>query len=166
MFAHILMPTDGTDHSERAIKRGIELAKLCGAKVTGIHVMPDYRLLISAEGAFDPGLHGKMDTVDTEARLRAERFLAALQSAAVAADVPCETVIASNSQPFDAIINTANERGCDLIVMTSRYRKGLAALLMGSETSRVLHRASIPVLIFRALMSADHPDKPLSKKNI
>ena len=82
------------------------------------------------------------------------------------ADIPCETVIATNSQPFDAIINTATERGCDLIVMTSRYRKGLAALLMGSETSRVLHRASIPVLIFRALMSADHPDKPLSKKNI
>ena len=163
MFAHILMPTDDTDHSERAIRRGIELAKLCGAKVTGIHVMPDDQLLISAEGAFDPGLHGKMDT---EARLRAESFLASVQSAAVAADVPCETFIATNSQPFDAIINTANERGCDLIVMTSRYRKGLAALLMGSETSRVLHRASIPVLIFRALMSADHPDKPLSKKNI
>ena len=102
MFAHILMPTDGTDHSERAIKRGIELAKLCGAKVTGIHVMPDYQLLISAEGAFDPGLHGKMDT---EARLRAESFLASVQSAAVAAAVPCETVIATNSQPFDAIIN-------------------------------------------------------------
>ena len=166
MFAHILMPTDGTDHSERAIKRGIELAKLCGAKVTGIHVMQDDRRLIYAEGAFDPGLHGKMDTVDTEARARAERFLASVQTAAVAADVPCETVIASNSQPFDAIINTANERGCDLIVMTSRYRKGLAALLMGSETSRVLHRASIPVLLFRALISADHPDKPLSKKNI
>ena len=90
MFAHILMPTNGTDHSERAIKRGIELAKLCGAKVTGIHVMQDYRLLISAEGAYDPGLHGE---IDTEARLRAESFLASVQSAAVAADVPCETVI-------------------------------------------------------------------------
>ena len=121
MFAHILMPTDGTDHSERAIKRGIELAKLCGAKVTGIHVMPAYRLAISDEGSFDPGLHGKMDA---EARARAESFLASVQSAAVAADVPCETVIASNSQPFDAIINTANERGCDLIVMTSRIARG------------------------------------------
>ena len=69
MFAHILMPTDGTDHSERAIKRGIELAKLCGAKVTGIHVMPAYRLAISDEGSFDPGLHGKMDA---EARARGE----------------------------------------------------------------------------------------------
>ncbi len=163
MFTHILMPTDGTDHSARSITRGIELAKLCGAKVTGIHVMPDYRLAISDEGSFDPGLHGKMDA---EARTRAESFLASVSNAAAAAGVPCETVMATNSQPFDAIINTANERGCDLIVMTSRYRKGLAALLMGSEASRVLHRASIPVLIFRALMSADHPDKTSPKPKV
>ena len=162
MFTHILMPTDGTDHSASSITRGIDLAKLCGAKVTGIHVMPDYRLAISDEGSFDPGLHGKMDA---EARARAESFLASVSNAA-AAGVPCETVMATNSQPFDAIINTANERGCDLIVMTSRYRKGLAALLMGSEASRVLHRASIPVLIFRALMSADHPDKTSPKKKV
>jgi len=156
MFTHILMPTDGTDHSERAIIRGIELAKLCGARVTGIHVMPDYRLAIADDGSLDPALHDKMDV---EARARAESFLDSVKKTAAAQGVPCETVIASNSQPFDAIINTANERGCDLIVMTSRYRKGLAALIMGSEASRVLHRASIPVLIFRALMSADHPDK-------
>ena len=68
-------------------------------------------------------------------------------------------MIATNSQPFDAIVNTANERGCDLIVMTSRYRKGLVSLIMGSESSRVLHRASIAVLVFRGVMSADHPDK-------
>lgn len=156
MFKHILMPTDGTDHSERAIARGIELAKLCGARVTGIHVMPDYRLAIADDGAFDPALHGKMDA---EARDRAEHFLAFVKRAAAAEGVHCETVMATNSKPFDAIINTANECGCDLIVMTSRYRKGLAALLMGSEASRVLHRASIPVLVFRALMSANHPDK-------
>ena len=84
----------------------------------------------------------------------------ALIAAAAEADgVPCETVIATNSKPFDAIINTANERGCDLIVMTSRYRKGLVSLIVGSEAGRVLHRASIPVLVFRAVMSADHPDK-------
>jgi nucleotide-binding universal stress UspA family protein len=161
MFKHILMPTDGSDHSETAIKRGIELAKLCGARVTGIHVLPDYRLAISDDGSFDPSLHGKMDA---EARNRAESFLAAVKSAATAEGVECDTVMATNSQPFDAIINTANERGCDLIVMTSRYRKGLAALIMGSEASRVLHRASIPVLIFRALMSADHPDKTPPKR--
>lgn len=161
MFTHILMPTDGTDHSENAIKRGIELAKLCGAKVTAIHVLPDYRLTISDDGSFDQGLHGKMEA---EARDRGNNFLEAVKKIATAQGVACDTVMATNSQPFDAIINTANERGCDLIVMTSRYRKGLAALIMGSEASRVLHRASIPVLVFRALMSADHPDKTPPKQ--
>ena len=66
---------------------------------------------------------------------------------------------------FGNSLDTANERGCDLIVMTARHRKGLAALIMGSEASRVLHRASIPVLTFRALMSADHPDKKSPKKS-
>jgi nucleotide-binding universal stress UspA family protein len=161
MFKHILMPTDGSGHSERAIERGIELAKLCGAKVTGIHVMPDYRLAIADDGSLDAGLHDKMDA---EARERAESFLAFVKKSADAQGVPCDTVMATNSQPFDAIVNTANERGCDPIVMTARSRKGLVSLLMGSEATRVLHRASIAVLVFRALMSADHPDKTPPKK--
>ena len=160
MFKHILMPTDGSDHSEKAIARGIELAKLCGAKVTGIHVVPDYRLAIAYEGAFDPVTHEK---AEEEARTRAASFLEFVQKTADAAAVPCETVVATNDHPYDAIVNTANERACDLIVMTERSRKGLARLIMGSESSRVLHRASIPVLTFRAIMSVDHPDKKISK---
>jgi nucleotide-binding universal stress UspA family protein len=159
MFKHILMPTDGSDHSEKAIERGIELAKLCGARVTGMHVVPDYRLAIAYEGAFDPVTHEK---AEEEVRARAASFLDFVQRAATAAGVPCETLVATNDHPYDAIVNTANERGCDLIVMTSRYRKGLAKLIMGSESTRVLHRASIPVLMFRALMSADHPDKKVA----
>ena len=162
MFKHILMPTDGSGHSENAIKRGIELAKLCGAKITGIHVVPDYRLTIAEDNAFDPTLAGKMDV---EARERAERFLDFVNWTAAAEGVPCETLIVTNSQPFDAIISAAVDRNCDLIVMTSRYRRGLVSLIMGSEATRVLHRASIPVLVFRAVMSADHPDKtPPAKK--
>lgn len=156
MFKHILMPTDGSDHSERAVERGIELAKLCGAKVTGIHVMPDYSLIIGYEGSFDSMTQEK---ADEEARALAARFLAFVQKTAAAAGVSCDTVVAANAHPYDAIVNTANERGCDLIVMTSRYRKGLVSLIMGNESTRVLHRASIPVLTFRALMSVDHPDK-------
>ena len=158
MFTNILMPTDGSEHSERAIERGIELAKLCGAKVTGIHVLPDYRLMMAmAEGVYtDPAAQEK---AEEDAHAHAATFLEFVQKTAEAAGVPCETVVATNDHPYDAIVNTANERGCDLIVMTSRYRKGLVSLIMGSEATRVLHRASIPVLMFRALMSADHPDK-------
>ncbi len=156
MFKHILMPTDGSEHSERAIERGVELAKLCGAKVTGIHVVPDYQLMIAYEGAFDPAMQEK---VSEEARERAASFLDFVQKTADKAGVPCNTVVATNDRPYNAIVNTANESGCDLIVMTARYRKGLASLIMTSESTKVLHRASIPVLTFRALMSADHPDK-------
>ncbi len=156
MFKHILMPTDGSEHSERAVERGIELAKLCGAKVTGIHVMQDYRMMIGPEGLVPTELEEGMEERERE---RAESFLAFVQKTADAAGVPCNTVIAQGRHPYDAIVDTANERGCDLIVMTARHRKGLVSLLMGSEASRVLHRASIPVLTFRALMSADHPDK-------
>ena len=156
MFKHILMPTDGSEHSERAIERGIELAKLCGAKITGIHVMPDFRLAMAEESSFNPSMQ---DQAEEEARARADKFLAFVQKAADAAGVPCDTVVATNDRPYDAIVNTANACACDLIVMTARYRKGLAALILRNESSRVLHRASIPVLVFRALMSVDHPDK-------
>lgn len=160
MFKHILMPTDGSEHSERAVKRGIELAKLCGAKVTGIHVMPDYRMMIAEESMLPSGLD---ESMEAKAREQANRFLTVVQQAADAAGVPCETLVAKGPHPYDAIVDIANERGCDLIVMTSRYRKGLVSLIMGSEASRVLHRASIPVLTFRAIMSADHPDKAPAK---
>lgn len=158
MFKNILMPTDGSAHSERAIERGIELAKLCGSKVTGIHVVPDYRLTMAlGEGGYSVPVAGENAAED--ARVCAETFLEFVRATAAAAGVPCETVVATNDHPYDAIINTANEHGCDLIVMTSRYRRGLVSLIMGSESDRVLHRASIPVLTFRALMSADHPDR-------
>ncbi|MBX3663832.1 MAG: universal stress protein [Burkholderiales bacterium] len=160
MFKHILMPTDGSEHSERAVERGIELAKLCGARVTGIHVMQDYRMMIGPEGLAPTELEEGMEERERE---RADSFLAFVQKTADAAGVPCETVIAKGPQPYDAIVDAANERGCDLIVMTSRYRKGLVSLILGSEASRVLHRSSIPVLTFRALMSSDHPDKDLGK---
>ena len=160
MFKHILMPTDGSEHSERAVERGIELAKLCGAKVTGIHVMQDFRMLMADDSMVPSSVDEKMDE---QAREQATRFLAFVQRAADAAGVPCDTLIAKGQHPYDAIVDVANERGCDLIVMTARHRKGLVSLIMGIEASRVLHRASIPVLTFRALMSADHPDKTLPK---
>lgn len=159
MFKHILMPTDGSAHSEKAVERGIELAKLCGAKVTGIHVLQDYQMMMASEGMVPPGMEEQMDK---QAREQAASFLAFVQKAAETAGVPCETLVMKGNHPYDAIVDTANARSCDLIVMTARHRKGLAALIMGSEASRVLHRSSIPVLTFRGIMSADHPDKKLA----
>jgi nucleotide-binding universal stress UspA family protein len=112
--------------------------------------------MIAYEGSIDPATQEK---VETEARERAASFLDFVRKTAEAAGVPCETVVATNDQPYDAIVNTAVERGCDLIVMTSRYRKGLSSLLLRSESTRVLHRASIPVLTFRAILSVEEQKK-------
>lgn len=158
MFNNILMPTDGSEHSERAIERGIALAKLCGAKVTGVHVLPDYRTAMTfADYPYPDRLF--QEKVEDDHHVQAAKFLEFVEKSAMAAGVPCETIVATSDHPYDEIINTANEHHCDLIVMTSRYQRGLVSLIMGSETERVLHRTSIPVLMFRALMSADHPDK-------
>jgi nucleotide-binding universal stress UspA family protein len=158
MFKNILMPTDGSDHSERAIMRGIELAKLCKAKVTGIHVVPEYRFLMAfAEPVFpDPTMR---EETERKAYACAATFLEFVTVNAKEAGVPWEIVIATNDRPYDAIVNAANVHRCDLIVLTSRYRPSLWSLIVGNEADRVLHRASIPVLTFRALMSADHPDR-------
>ena len=156
MFKHILMPTDGSAHSEKAIERGFELAKLCGAKVTGIHVMRDFQMIMASEAMVPASMEEDMDK---QSRSQAESFLAFVKTTAQNAGVACETLVVKGHQPYDAIVDAANEQGCDLIVMTSRYRKGLSALILGSEASRVLHRSSIHVLTFRAIMSADHPDK-------
>lgn len=146
MFKNILIPTDGSELSQRAVRMGLGLAKLHQARITGIHVIPDYHLLIAYEGAFDPVTE---ERIEEEAKTRAAGYLAFVRKNAEEAGVPCETVCETSDHPYDAILKTADARGCDLILMTSHGRKGLVAVLLGSETRKVLTHAKIPVLIVR-----------------
>jgi nucleotide-binding universal stress UspA family protein len=146
MFKNILIPTDGSELSQRAVKMAMELAKLHRARVTGIHVIPDYHLLIAYEGAFDPITE---ERIEEEAKTRAQDYLAYVQKCAQDAGVACDTVCETSDHPYDAILKTAEARQCDLIVMTSHGRKGLAAVLLGSETRKVLTHTRIPVLVVR-----------------
>ena len=146
MFTNILIPTDGSEQSQRAVKAGIELAKIHGGRVTGIHVIPDYHLLIAYEGAFDPVTE---ERIEEEAKARAETYLGQIRDAASAAGVQCSTVCETSDHPYDAILRTCEANGCDLILMTSHGRKGLAAVLLGSETRKVLTHAKVPVLVVR-----------------
>jgi len=146
MFKHILIPTDGSELSKKAIHIGIDLAKFHGARVTGVHAVPDYHLMIAYEGAFDPVTE---ERIEKEARLRAETYLDYIKQTAAAAGVDCDTVCETNDHPYDAIIKTAETKGCDLIVLHSHGRKGLAAALLGSETRKVLFYAKIPVMVVR-----------------
>jgi len=146
MFKNILVPTDGSELSQRAVHMAVELAKLHRARITGIHVIPDYHLLIAYEGAFDPVTE---ERIEEEAKTRAEGYLAFVRKNAEDAGVPCDTVCETSDHPYDAILKAAEARKCDLIVMTSHGRKGLVAVLLGSETRKVLTHAKIPVLIVR-----------------
>lgn len=154
VFKHILMPTDGSEHSEKAIERGMKLAKLCGAKVTGIHVAPLRRSFSATDGWIDTVLEHRL----TPALCQEAPALAVVQRFADAVGVPCEVLLAVNNRPIDAIVDAAKTRGCDLIVMTARCRTGLASLIMGSEGTRLLHRSSIAILMFHPKMRADHRD--------
>lgn len=146
MFTNILIPTDGSEKSQHAVRTAVQLAKIHQARVTGIHVIPDYHLLIAYEGAFDPVTE---ERIEQEAKARAERYLTFVRDAAAEEGVACDTVCETSDHPYDAILKTADARKCDLVVMTSHGRKGLAGVLLGSEARKVLTHAKIPVLIVR-----------------
>lgn len=146
MFKNILIPTDGSEQSQRAVRTGVELAKLHGARVTGVHVIPDYHLLIAYEGAFDPVTE---ERIEEEAKARADTYLGFIRDAATEAGVECATVCETSDHPYDAILRTCDLKSCDLILMTSHGRKGLAAVLLGSETRKVLTHTKCPVLVVR-----------------
>jgi len=146
MFKNILIPTDGSELSQSAVRAAVDLAKTHQARITGIHVIPDYHLLIAYEGAFDPVTE---ERIEEEAKTRAQIYLEYVRKAAEESGVQCDTVCETGDHPHDAIIKTAHARKCDLIVMTSHGRKGLAAMLLGSETRKVLTHARVPVLVVR-----------------
>src|SRR3954470_1532959 len=107
MFKNILIPTDGSEQSQRAVRLGVELAKLHGARVIGIHVIPDYHLLIAYEGAFDPVTE---ERIEEEAKARAETYLDHIRKAAGGAGVECVTVCETSDHPYDAILRTAESK--------------------------------------------------------
>jgi nucleotide-binding universal stress UspA family protein len=145
MLTHILLPTDGSPLSDIAIEKGIELARSLHAKVTGLCVVP--KVYPSYYDGEIPG--GLTEQAEEQLRTDAKVHLAALTRVARAAGVGCEVVVESSDQPFEAILMTAEEKGCDLIVMASHGRRGVAGILLGSETQKVLTHTKIPVLVFR-----------------
>jgi len=145
MFKHVLLPTDGSKLSEDAIHLGLQLAKTINAKVTGFHVMPEFHVFTHKTQMLEDT---KSEFV-RDSKAHAAQYLSVIEMAAKAAGVPCEVVSTTHDHPYDAIIEIANECGCDLIVMASHGRKGVQAVLLGSETQKVLTHSRIPVLVCR-----------------
>lgn len=147
MFKHILIPTDGSKHSARAIAAGVKLAKQLRARVTGLFVAPAPTPLvyegIVPVGYMPPDEHAKV------IERAAARYLGAIERAAKAAGVRCVCTKLTSEYPADAILATAKRRKCDLIFMASHGRRGLSAIILGSETHKVLTHSKIPVLVYR-----------------
>jgi len=145
MFKHILLPTDGSALSEAAVEKSIEFAKSINARLTGICVVPkEYPAYYDGEL---PG--GFKDQAAAECKANAKIHLSALTKVAQGAGVACDVVLETSDQPYEAIVNVAEHKGCDLIMMASHGRRGVGALLIGSETQKVLTHSKIPVLVYR-----------------
>ena len=149
MYKHILLPTDGSKLSGKAIKQGIQLAKSQGAKVTAINVVPAYQQLFMDEGLMAPTAAGFQKRFYEDSLKRSNLLLDKIKAQAKAAGVKCEGVTITSSVPYDAIVKQARKSKCDLIMMASHGRKGLSSILLGSETSKVLTHSTLPVLVVR-----------------
>lgn len=145
MFKHILLPTDGSELSQAAALRCIQYAHDSGARITALHVMPEFHVI-----AFEPVM-----LEDSAADFRrhmesmADEYLMFVLSKAKEEGVICDTVKMTSDHPWKAIVQASGERGCDLIFMASHGRKGITGLLLGSETQKVLTHSRLPVLVHR-----------------
>jgi len=147
MFQHILVPTDGSDFSNKAVSAAARLAHALHAKLLVLHVRSPLESPHHVEGGALSQLGGKVVMQEIEGEER--KLLDAALAIAIADGAAAETAFVAGYSIYDAIIRIANEQGCDLIVMASHGVRGLSSLLLGSETQKVLSHTTIPVLIVR-----------------
>ena len=142
MFKRILVPTDGSDITAKAVDTSIMLAKSVGAKVYTISVKEPFPYSAISEMQPTP----PQEFFDAQERIAAKRVQAVSELCA-AADVPCQAHTVEALHPWEAIIDHAKRMECDLLVMASHGRRGVSALLLGSETQKVLTHTKLPVIV-------------------
>jgi len=148
MYQHIMLPFDGSELSQKAAKEGIALAKMIGAKITLITVIVPFHTGITSPITSEI-VHEVEHGRDEESKKKVAKLHADIASRAKSDGVQCESVIAMDGNPYEQIIAKAKKLKCDLIVMASHGRRGFDALLLGSETAKVLTHSKIPVLVVR-----------------
>lgn len=146
MYSRILLPTNGSELCEAAVDQGIRFAKTQGATIIAFHAIPaSFYVAFTEFGPAEP----LQDQFEKDARTRGEALVADVTERCTAQGVPCESITLVNDHAWEAIIEAAQTRRCDLIFMASHGRRGLSALLLGSETMKVLTHTKIPVLVYR-----------------
>jgi nucleotide-binding universal stress UspA family protein len=145
LFKNILIPTDGSDLAAKAVEQGVHFAKEIGAKITAVTVTEPFHFL----SVYPNQLEYTPIEYQKHSKAHAERLLGVVSAAAKSAGVICETLHVEHEQIYQAIIEAAEARKCDLIVMASHGRRGVSAVVLGSETVKVLTHSKTPVLVYR-----------------
>ena len=146
MYRHILIPTDGSELAHKAVTHGLSLAKSVGAKVTALVVEASFNVYDLPASKVNL-ISSAFAEYAEQAKAHAAKILSGVADAAKAAGVPCETLQMIHDHPYQAIVAAAKDKGCDLIVMASHGRAGIAAVVLGSVTTKVLTHTAIPVLV-------------------
>ena len=147
MYRHILVATDGSRLSNKAVAHAIALARALGARLTAFHASPDYPLPVYADGVvYEPLSRSEYAAACAK---EANRILAAVAAKAKQARVRFQSSHAIAAAPWEAILAAARKNRCDAIVMASHGRRGVSALLLGSETQKVLTHSRLPVIVVR-----------------
>jgi nucleotide-binding universal stress UspA family protein len=147
MYKHIMIPTDGSELSDKAIDAGVEFAKEVHARVTGFTAVPEYQMPSEVELMSRHGI--SFEQYERDARRQAEAALQKIADRARAAGVEYDAEFVQCDHPHKAIVRAAQKHGCDLIFMASHGRHGISALLHGSQTQGVLAYSKIPTLVYR-----------------
>jgi nucleotide-binding universal stress UspA family protein len=147
LYRHILVPTDGSALSRKAVKAAVQLAKTLGARVTGAYVIPPFVPPMYAEGMVYAAVSPQRQR--DAAKRAGTQALKEVVATARKAGLQAGAALLAADYPWEGILKAAKARRCDLIVMASHGRRGLAGLLLGSETTKVLTRSKIPVLVCR-----------------
>ncbi len=144
MVRHILVPTDGSEITAKAVQAAIDLARPLGAKLTTISVKEPFPYSAISEMQPVP----PQEFFDAQERIASARVKEVVKTAE-AAGLSCAAFTVEAYHPWEAIVEQAKTHDCDLIVMASHGRRGVSALLLGSETQKVLTHCSIPVLVIK-----------------
>ena len=144
MYQRILVPTDGSEVTAKAVQAAIGLAKLCGAQLVTISVKEPFPYSAISEMQPVP----PQEFYDAQERIALARVKEVVDSAATAG-LECQAFTVEAQHPWEAIVDHAKTQSCDLIVMASHGRRGLGAVLIGSETTRVLVHCTVPVLVVK-----------------
>ena len=145
MYTHIMIAIDGSELSDLALRHGLAIAKAFGSRVHPVHVTPPWSSLVVGDAVV---MYPPADYEESMAK-SAAKILGAAVDKAVAEGIPCTTQHVTDPQAHKGIVDAAKEHGCDLIVMGSHGRHGLAGLMLGSVATKTVTHAHVPVLICR-----------------